>query len=128
VWEQARDVIGGAGLLMYEGQPVRDWTVEGLRAGFDTERHPRTMIGVDGSGGIWLIAVDGRNPPVSLGMTFAELQGLARALGLRDALNLDGGGSTTMVVRNAVVNHPSDPGGPRRVSDGILVFPAGVRH
>jgi hypothetical protein len=126
-WERAPDAIGGAGLLMFKGEPIRDWTVEGLRAGFDTERHPRTMIGVDGGGSIWLVAVDGRNPALSLGMTFAELQRLARALGLRDALNLDGGGSTTMVVKNVVVNHPSDAGGPRRVSDAILVFPAATR-
>jgi hypothetical protein len=126
-WERAPDAIGGAGLLMFKGQPIRDWTVEDLRAGFDTERHPRTMIGVDGGGSIWLVAIDGRNPLLSLGMTFAELQRLARALGLRDALNLDGGGSTTMVVKNVVVNHPSDAGGPRRVSDAILVFPAATR-
>ena len=122
VWERAPDAIGGAGLLMCRGKPIRDWTIEGLRAGFATERHPRTLIGVDGSGRIWLVAVDGRNPQLSLGMTFAELQGLAHTLRLRDALNLDGGGSTTMVVRNAVVNHPSDAGGPRRASDAILVL------
>jgi exopolysaccharide biosynthesis protein len=55
-------------------------------------------------------------------MSFTELQGLSRRLGLRSALNLDGGGSTTMVVRGNVVNHPSDPAGPRPVSDAILVF------
>ena len=45
-------------------------------------------------------------------MSFAELQGLVRRVGLVDALNLDGGGSTTMVVQGAVVNHPSDATGP----------------
>jgi exopolysaccharide biosynthesis protein len=54
-------------------------------------------------------------------MTFADLQRLARELNLYYALNLDGGGSTTMVVNGAVVNHPSDATGPRRVSDGIIV-------
>jgi exopolysaccharide biosynthesis protein len=39
------------------------------------------------------------------------------------ALNLDGGGSTTMVVRGEVVNRPSDPTGPRPVSDALLVVP-----
>ena len=42
-------------------------------------------------------------------------------LDLRDALNLDGGGSTTMVVQGKIVNRPSDAGGPRAVSDAILV-------
>jgi len=114
--------VGGAGLLVRDGQAVTDWKVERLRAGFDTERHPRTMIGVDGRGQIWLITVDGRNERISLGMRFAELQYLARQLGLRDALNLDGGGSTTMVVRDRIVNHPSDRAGPRPVSDSLLVF------
>jgi exopolysaccharide biosynthesis protein len=56
-------------------------------------------------------------------MSFTELQSLARRLGLRSALNLDGGGSTTMVVQGQIVNHPSDATGPRPVSDAILVFP-----
>jgi exopolysaccharide biosynthesis protein len=42
-------------------------------------------------------------------------------LNLQDALNLDGGGSTTMVVNGRIVNKPSDPTGPRQVNDAILV-------
>ena len=121
-WARAADAVGGAGLLMLRGRPITDWSVEKLAAGFDTTRHPRTMIGDDRSA-IWLITVDGRQPALSLGMSFVELQRLARRLGLRSALNLDGGGSTTMVVRGAIVNHPSDPEGPRKVSDAIVVLP-----
>jgi hypothetical protein len=121
-WMRAADVVSGAGLLVGRGQPLTDWTPEKLRAGFSTERHPRTLIGVAKDGRIWLITVDGRNPLISLGMNFAELQRLARGLGLREALNLVGGGSTTMVVGDRIVNHPSDPTGPRKVSDSILVF------
>ncbi len=83
------------------------------------------MIGTAGDGRIWLITVDGRNKALSLGMSFAELQTLITRVGLVDALNLDGGGSTTMVVKGAVVNHPSDATGPRRVSDAIIVRAAG---
>ena len=79
------------------------------------------MIGTSGDGRIWLIAVDGRDKALSLGMSFAELQNLVTRVGLVDALNLDGGGSTTMVVRGVVVNHPSDATGPRKVSDAIVV-------
>ena len=82
------------------------------------------MIGLDGDGAVWLITVDGRQPELSLGMNFQELKGLARRVGLRSALNLDGGGSTTMVVKGGrIVNHPSDPTGPRPVGDAILVLP-----
>jgi exopolysaccharide biosynthesis protein len=54
-------------------------------------------------------------------MSFADLQRMADRLELTDALNLDGGGSSTMVVRDKVVNRPSDGTGPRAVSDAIGV-------
>ena len=120
-WERASQIVGGAGLLVREREPLADWDVERFRDGFTTERHPRTMIGVDEDGIVWLATVDGRQIGTSVGMTFAELQNLARLLGLRHALNLDGGGSTTMVIRGRVVNGPSDPTGPRAVSDSLLV-------
>ena len=121
-WQSARFAVGGAGLLMLNGRELDEWTDERLSAAFDTTRHPRTMIGDDGSS-IWLVTVDGRQPPLSLGMSFAELKGLARRLGLHSALNLDGGGSTTMVVRGVIANNPSDATGPRPVSDAIVVRP-----
>ena len=120
-WVRAKDVIGGAGLLVHHGTPVADWSAEQLRSGFNTERHPRTMIGTTRGSAIWLVTVDGRNPPVSLGMTFAELTNLAGKLNLVHALNLDGGGSTTMVVKGRIVNHPSDATGARKVSDALIV-------
>jgi hypothetical protein len=120
-WARAQDIVGGAGLLVHHGSPMADWSAEHLRAGFDTERHPRTMIGATRGSAIWLVTVDGRNPSVSLGMTFAELTSLARKLNLVYALNLDGGGSTTMVVKGKIVNHPSDATGPRKVSDALIV-------
>jgi hypothetical protein len=119
-WERARHAVGGAGLLLLNGGVLEDREEERIAEGFDTTRHPRTMIGDDGTS-IWLVTVDGRQPSLSLGMSFTELQGLAARLGLRSALNLDGGGSTTMVIRGAVVNHPSDQTGPRKVSDAIVV-------
>jgi hypothetical protein len=121
-WAAADHVIGGAGLLARNGQYITDWAVEDLRGGFATDRHPRTMVGVDRDGDIWLVTVDGRNPQISLGMTFVELQRLAARLKLTDVLNLDGGGSTTMVVKGAIVNHPSDTAGPRKVSDSLIVI------
>jgi exopolysaccharide biosynthesis protein len=71
----------------------------------------------------WLITIDGRQPGRAIGMSFGELQALLARLGAIDALNLDGGGSTTMVVGGEVVNRPSDPTGPRPVSDAIIVIP-----
>ena len=122
-WRNADDIVGGAGLLLWRGREVRDWKEEVLAAaGFVDARHPRTLIGRDRDGDTWLVVVDGRQPGHSVGMSLPELTALSRRLGLVDALNLDGGGSSTMVVKGAVVNRPSDPTGPRPVSDAIVVI------
>ena len=113
--------MGGAGLLIREGKDVEDWSVEAFNKGFAEGRHPRTMIGTAADGAIWLVTVDGRQPQLSVGMTLEELRRLARRLELVNALNLDGGGSTTMWVQGQVVNSPSDATGPRKVSDALIV-------
>ena len=93
----------------------------GLYGRFVAGRHPRTLAGVTATGSLLLVTVDGRRPGYSAGMTLFEAARLMRSLGAEDALNLDGGGSTTMVVRGRVVNRPSDPGGERPVGDGVFV-------
>jgi len=122
-FEQARDVVSGAGLLIRDGVTMSDWlTRENLQPlTFTDVRHPRTLIGIDRKGMLWLVAVDGRQPERSVGMTFADLLALCARLELTNALNLDGGGSTTMIVGGALVNKPSDVTGPRPVSDAIVV-------
>ncbi|MBL8111582.1 MAG: phosphodiester glycosidase family protein [Acidobacteria bacterium] len=123
-WEDVEDVVSGIGLLVADGRPVSGLGPERASPGFDIARHPRSLVGVDRRGHLWLVAVDGRRPGHSLGMTFRELQGLAALLGLTDALNLDGGGSTTLVALGRILNCPSDAAGPRAVSDAIVVLPA----
>ena len=123
-WLLAQDIVGGAGLLIRDGRDIEDWSIERFNQGFAENRHPRTMIGTTADNTIWLVTVDGRQPELSVGMTFVELQALANRLGLVNALNLDGGGSTTMWVQGQVVNRPSDPTGPRKVSDALLVHRA----
>jgi hypothetical protein len=90
---------------------------------FVASRNPRTLAGVRRDGRILLVTVDGRRPGWSAGVTLPEAARVMRALGARDALNLDGGGSTTMTVRGEVVNLPSDRGGERPVSNGVFVLP-----
>ena len=127
-WLLAQDIVGGAGLLIRDGRDIEDWSIERFNPGFAENRHPRTMIGTAADNTIWLVTVDGRQPELSVGMTFVELQALANRLGLVNALNLDGGGSTTMWVQGQVMNKPSDPTGPRKVSDALLVFSGGARR
>ena len=121
-WLLAQDIVGGAGLLIRDGRDVEDWSIERFNQGFAENRHPRTMIGTSADNTIWLVTVDGRQPEQSVGMSLVELRALARRLGLVNALNLDGGGSTTMWVQGRVLNRPSDPTGPRKVSDALLVY------
>jgi hypothetical protein len=124
-FDEAFDIINGAGLLKRGGKTQSNWqATEALQPGTFTDvRHPRTLLGVDRRGYLWLVAIDGRQPDHSVGMTFTELIALCDRLDLVDAINLDGGGSTTMVVKGEIVNKPSDAAGPRPVSDAILVRP-----
>lgn len=75
-----------------------------------------------------LATVDGRQPVMSVGMSLPELAGLLLEFGVLDAINLDGGGSTAMVVNGKLVNNPSDPTGERPVSDAILILPGKLQQ
>ena len=95
--------------------------------GFTLKRHPRTVFGKDPEGNYWFIVIDGRFPGQGEGMTIPETAALARYLGLSDAINLDGGGSSTLwTSATGVLNHPCDNrhfdhGGLRRVPNAIIV-------
>jgi exopolysaccharide biosynthesis protein len=88
--------------------------------GFVIKRNPRTLAGIDAKRRTVLVTVDGRSAD-DLGLSVRESADVARSLGLVDAINLDGGGSTTMVVNGAVITHPSDPEGERPVGDAVLI-------
>jgi hypothetical protein len=84
------------------------------------ERHPRTAIGFNAdSSKLYFFTVDGRQT-TSAGMTLHEVAAFLLGWRVHTAINLDGGGSTTMVVRGTVVNSPSDGGGERTVSNALL--------
>lgn len=85
-------------------------------------RHPRTAVGFSrDSTTLMLVTVDGRST-TSVGMTLVELADLMKELGAWDALNFDGGGSTTMVIGGRVVNTPSDRTGEREVGSALLLL------
>jgi hypothetical protein len=90
---------------------------------FVAARNPRTLAGVQEDGILLLVTVDGRRTGWSAGVTLPEAARVMRALGARDALNLDGGGSSAMTVRGKVVSRPSDATGERAVSDALVVLP-----
>lgn len=122
------DFILGAGpQLLSAGRDVSEAEAANYSTSLYRVRHPRTAIGWRADGTLLLVTVDGRQPQKSVGMTLAELAALMRELGCEAALNLDGGGSTTMVVKQKIVNSPSDrngdPAGERPVSDALLIKP-----
>lgn len=76
---------------------------------FWTYRHPRTFIGVDAKGWVVFGVIDGRFKGQGDGATIAETAFIAKCLGLTDALNLDGGGSSTLWTSpDGTINHPYD--------------------
>lgn len=115
-------VIGGGPRLVRSGRNAAASDPGNYPEGFAAARHPRTAAGVRADGRILLVTVDGRQPELSVGMTIAELAALLIELGAVEAINMDGGGSTTMALRGRVVNSPSDVTGERAVGDALLVF------
>lgn len=94
----------------------------GIKRGNWPEQHPRTAAGISrDSTRLYLVAVDGRQPN-SVGMSLTELADFMLKLGIYNAINLDGGGSTTMVVNGKIVNSPADPIGERKVSNALLII------
>jgi len=122
-WKQATSVIGGGPQLIKQGRVEITNAAEKILPSFVGDLHPRTAIARLKSGQILLVTVDGRQPGVSIGMSLTMLADLLIEFGAVEAINLDGGGSTAMVIKNRLVNKPSDATGERPVSDAILVNP-----
>jgi hypothetical protein len=116
-------MVGGMPRLVAGGTPTtgEQQDEEGSPPAFKTMRHPRTGIGFSrDSTVLYLVTVDGRQES-SAGMTLAEFARLLIELGVSEGLNLDGGGSTTMVVQGKVVSTPSDAAGERPVANCVVV-------
>jgi len=114
---QANGVIGAGSVLVQDGEAVD--VID------DVFRHPRTMVGRRADGTILFATIDGRQPDRNMyGATRQEMSALMMHYGAVEAYNLDGGGSTTMILRRGnnftVVNSPSD-GSERRDSNGLLI-------
>ena len=116
-WKSATSIIGGGPQLIKNGRVEITNTQEKILPSFVSDGHPRTAIAKLKSGQILLVTVDGRQPGESIGMSLNMLADLLLEFDAIEAINLDGGGSTTMVISNKLVNKPSDATGERPVSD-----------
>jgi exopolysaccharide biosynthesis protein len=106
------NVLGGGPLLMKGGQVVLNGRREGFSPGFLSQTAPRTVI-AQGKGGIWMLAIRGSGSNPSLLETSLAM----RQLGMRDALNLDGGSSTTLIAAGRTLINGS--GSPPRIHNGL---------
>ena len=110
-WKRVDNAIGGGPALVEKGVAL----VRG-----DTVRNPRTAVGVDAQGGIWYVVIDGRQA-MSVGTTFDETATTMLRLGCVDAMNLDGGGSSSIQLFGLTMNRPSG-GVERQIANGILWY------
>ncbi len=127
--------IGGGPRIIRDGEISIEHAQENLDADFASQRHPRSAVGYSRDRDtLFLVAVDGRQPGYSVGMNLEELAQFMRyslvehsvsKTNAYQALNLDGGGSTTMVVQGKVANRPSDQTGERLVANALLVVDEG---
>ena len=122
-------IVSAAPILLRNGRLDIDASREGVfdprdlnNYSFSADRHGRTFAGVDRHGRLILVTADGI-PGVSEGLTLTEEALLMRSLGAGDAMNLDGGGSTSFVVNGQTVNDPSDATGARPVGDSVVIVP-----
>ena len=105
-----KDIIGAGPILVRRGVSVSSIykLIEGFLPDIADSCAPRTAVGLTKSDHIVLVVADGRQKGFSNGLYIDELAGYMLSLGCYQALNLDGGGSSTMVIKDKVVNSPSD--------------------
>jgi hypothetical protein len=114
-WTNVFDIVAGGPVLLRDGNVVVSCPPA---CGSD----PHTGVGVTASGEIIFVVIDGRQARWSRGVTLVRFAKIMRDLGAVSALNLDGGGSSTMVVEGEVVNRPSD-GSERNLSNALVILP-----
>ncbi len=116
--KSAKHVIGAGPYLVRDGQIYVDSKTQKL--GSITGKNPRSAIGFDEKGTLIIVTVDGREK-ASVGMTLTELASLMKSLGCKQAMNFDGGSSSTMYVNGKVVNSAVGREG-ISVSNALAIF------
>jgi exopolysaccharide biosynthesis protein len=135
-WRQVEYIVGGMPILIRNKQILTDFSLEEPADTFLYNCHPRTAVGLLTNGHWLFIVVDGRLPNIGLGISIPVLARLMQELGCVEALNLDGGGCSMMVLNDQVVNQPcgyeedamGDKIPKRTISDAILIIPKHLQH
>jgi len=111
-------IMGGGPKLITEGQVDITGQEEKFNTDITEGRAPRTAVGVTYDHQLLFVTVDGRQPELSIGITLKELADYLKTLDIKEAMNLDGGDSSQMVIRGYTFNNPS---GYRDIATGILI-------
>jgi len=145
IWQSTPHILGGGPLLLQDAVPTVSETQEseGFKREFYSWWHPRTAVGVRSDGTLLFVTITAAVPKVRRGVTLSRLAALMRTWGAVDALNLDGGESTMMVIGGEIVTtrlstktgektaqgnqriRPSPVSVGRPVADALLVYPNG---
>jgi exopolysaccharide biosynthesis protein len=123
-WPTVSDAVGGGPVLVRDGKPVYRAN-EAFEVSVIAPRHPRTAIGQLADGRTLMVVVDGRQSGYSVGMTTFEMAQTMVRLGAVRAMQLDGGGSSTLAFDGTVLNRPSG-GRERPISTAVMLQYYGV--
>ncbi|MBI5835413.1 MAG: phosphodiester glycosidase family protein, partial [Armatimonadetes bacterium] len=118
-----RCALGAGPRIVRDGRVSIEAEQEGLSVRLNMGRQPRSAVGISGDT-LFMVATDGRQPGYSIGIDLAELAQVLVDLGCTQAMEFDGGGATTMYVRDRLVNRPSD-GQPRALASALLLLTTG---
>jgi len=114
--------IGGGPALLHNGKIRITNKEEVMFVNGGADRHPRTAMGYTPDGKLIILMVEGRNPGIAEGMTLKQEAQVLQELGCMEALNLDGGGSSCLLINGKETIKPSDKEGQRAVPGVFLIY------
>ena len=120
-WSEVKEAVSGGPYLIMNGEIYVDHEKQKFKFAAKDTFAPRSAIGLDKNEKLFLITVDGRKPGYSVGLTLKELAEILKKLDLKEAINLDGGGSTTLVADGGIINTLSERH-ERKISNALLIF------
>ncbi len=120
-WWKMRTAVGGGPVLIYDGKIRITNREEQLFPDSRNDYHPRTAMGYTRDGQLIILAIQGRTPGVAAGATLEQEARILLSLGCYEALNLDGGGSSCMLVNGKETILPTDKDGERPLPAVFLI-------
>ncbi len=120
-WSEVKEAVSGGPYLIMDGGVYVDQERQRFKYSVKETFAPRSAIGLGNDGKLYLISVDGRMPNYSAGLTLHELAQILKKLDFKEVINLDGGGSTTLVADGGIINTLSERH-ERKISNALLIF------